>query len=66
MLRIISPSPNYGLFSPPPEGMVIGIRRRPESPCTCSYIRSSLEQHLSTDSSVSVPVIPCALVAVMC
>ena len=66
MLRIISPSPKYGLFPPPPEGMRIGIRRRPESPCTCSYIRSSLDQYLSTDSSVCVPVIPCALVAVMC
>ena len=36
----------------PPEGMRIGIRRRPELPCTCSYIRSSLDQYLSTDSSV--------------
>ena len=51
MSRIISPSPKYGLFFPP-EGMRIGIRRRPESPCTCSYIRSSLDQYLSTDSSV--------------
>ena len=38
--------------SPPPEGMRIGIRRRPESPCTCSYIRSSLDRYLSTDPSV--------------
>ena len=37
---------------PPPEGMRIGIRRRPESPCTCSYVRSALDQYLSTDSSV--------------
>ena len=51
MLRIISPSAPYGLFFPP-EGMRIGIRRRLESPCTCSYIRSSLDQYLSTDSSV--------------
>ena len=51
MLRIISPSPKYGLFFPH-EGMPIAIRRRPESPCTCSYIRSSLDQYLSTDSSV--------------
>ena len=51
MLRIISQSPKYGLFFPP-EGMRIGIQRRPESPCTCSYIRSSLDQYLSTDSSV--------------
>ena len=36
----------------PPEMTRIGIRRRPESPCTCSYIRSSLDQYLSTDSSV--------------
>ena len=51
MLRIISPSTKYGLFFPP-EGMRIGIRKRPESPCTCSYIRSSLDQYLSTDFSV--------------
>ena len=50
----------------PPEGMRIGIQRCPESPCTCSYIRSSLDEYLSTDSSVLVPVIPCALVAAMC
>ena len=48
-----------------PDGMRIGIQR-PESPCTSSYIKSSLDQYLSTDSSVWVPVIPCALVAVMC
>ena len=36
----------------PPEGTQIGIRGRPESPCTCSYIRSSLDQYLSMDSSV--------------
>ena len=64
-LRIISPSAPMDCSSPP-EGMRIGIRRRLESPCTCSYIRSSLDQYLSTDSSVWVPVIPCALVAVMC
>ena len=51
MLRIISPSAPYGLFFPP-EGMRIGIRRRLESPCTCSYIRSSLDHYLSTDSSL--------------
>ena len=51
MLRIISPSPRYGLFFPP-EGTRIGRRRRHESPCTCSYIRSSLDKYLSTDSSV--------------
>ena len=28
------------------------LRRRPESPFTCSYIGSSLNQYLSTDSSV--------------
>ena len=65
MLRIISPSAPMDCFSPP-EGMRTGIRRRLESPYTCSYIRSSLNQYLSTDSSVCVPVIPCALVAVMC
>ena len=36
----------------PPEGMRIGIHKRLESPFTCSYIRSSLDQYLSTDSSV--------------
>ena len=36
----------------PPEGTRIGIRRRPESPCTCSYIRSSLDQYISTDCHV--------------
>ena len=41
----------YGRFFPP-EGMRIGIRKRLESPCTCSYIRSSLDQYLSTDTSV--------------
>ena len=51
MLSVVSPSPGYGLFFPP-EGMRIGIRRRLESPCTCSYIRSSLDQYLSADSSV--------------
>ena len=51
MLRIISPSAPMDCF-PPPEGMRIGIRRRLESPCTCSFIRSSLDQYLSTDSSV--------------
>ena len=51
---------------PPPEGMRIGIGRRPESPGTCSYMRSSLDHYLSTDSSVCVLVIPCALLAVMC
>ena len=50
MLSIISPSVPYGLFFPPEE-MRIGIRKRPESPCTCSYIRSSLDQYLNTDSS---------------
>ena len=51
MLRIISPSAPMYCFSPP-EGMPIGIRRRLESPCTSSYIRSSLDQYLSTVSSV--------------
>ena len=50
-MLIISPSPQCGL-SFPPEGMRIGIRQRLESPLTCSYIRSSLDQYLSTDSSV--------------
>ena len=45
------PISTYGLFFPP-EGMQIGLRRRLESPCTCSYIRSSLDQYLSMDSSV--------------
>ena len=47
-------------------GMRIGLQGRPESPFTCSYIWSSLDQYLSTYSSVCVPVIPCALFAVMC
>ena len=51
MLRIISPSLKYGLFFAP-EGMRIRIQRRPESPCTCSYIRSNLDQYPSKDSSV--------------
>ena len=50
-MLFISPSPKYGLFFPP-EGMRIAIRMRPESPCTCFYIRSSLDEYLSTDSSV--------------
>ena len=45
------PISTYGLFFPP-EGMRIGIRERPESLFTCSYIRSGLDQYLSTDSSV--------------
>ena len=36
----------------PPAGMRIEIRRRLESPYTCSCIRSSLDQYLSTNSSV--------------
>ena len=52
MLRIISPSAPMDCLFSPPEGMRIGIRRRLESPCTCSYIRSSLDQYLGTDSSV--------------
>ena len=51
-MLIISPSPDYGLFPPPPEGIPIGIQRRLESPYTYSYIRSSLDQYLSTGSSV--------------
>ena len=51
MLRIISPSAPMDCFSPH-EGMRIGIRKRLQSLCTCSYVRSSLYQYLSTDSSV--------------
>ena len=47
MLSVVSPSPRI-----PPDWMRIGIRRRLESPFTCSYVRSSLDQYLSTDSSV--------------
>ena len=36
----------------PPRRDVNRLRRRPESPFTCSYIGSSLGQYLSTDSSV--------------
>ena len=39
-------------FLLPPEGMRIEIQRRPESPFTCFYLRSSLDQYLSTYSSV--------------
>ena len=44
-------SPQCGL-SFPPEGMRIGLRGGLEAPFTCFYIRSSLDQYLSTDSSV--------------
>ena len=50
-MLIISPSPQCRLSSPP-EGMRIGLRERLESLFTCSYIRSSLDQYLSTNSSV--------------
>ena len=50
-MLVISPSPQCGL-SFPPEGMRIGLRERLESPFTYSYVRSSLDQYLSTDSSV--------------
>ena len=36
----------------PPRQDANRLRRRPESPFTCSYIGSSLDQYLSTDSSV--------------
>ena len=36
----------------PPRGDANRLRRRPESPFTCFYLRSSLDQYLSTDSSV--------------
>ena len=52
MLRVFSPSAPYGLFFFPPRGMRIGIRRRLESPFTCFYVRSSLDQYLSTEPSV--------------
>ena len=48
---IISPSLQCGL-SFPPEGMRIGLRERLESPCTRSYVWSSLDKYLNTDSSV--------------
>ena len=51
MLSVIGPSLRCGLFSPP-QGMQNGIRRRPESLFTCFYLRSSLDQYLSEDSSV--------------
>ena len=47
----VSPSPTYGLFFSP-RGDANRLRRRLESPCTCSYMRSSLDQYLSTNSSV--------------
>ena len=50
-MLIIGPSPLCGLYFPP-EGMRIGLRERLESPFTCSYIGSSLDQYLSTDSFV--------------
>ena len=36
----------------PPRRDANRLRRHPESPFTCSYIRYSLDQYLSTDSSV--------------
>ena len=36
----------------PPRRDANRLRRRPESPFTCSYMGSSLDQYLSTDSSV--------------
>ena len=46
----VSPSPKGGLFSPSWDAN--RIRGRPESPFTCFYLRSSLDQYLGTDSSV--------------
>ena len=51
MLSVVSPSPRVGLFFPPPRGCESEYRRL-ELPCTCAYIRSSLDQYLSTNSSV--------------
>ena len=50
MLSLVRPSLRCGLFFP--RGDANRLRRRRESPFTCSYIRSSLDQYLSTDSSV--------------
>ena len=36
----------------PSEGAQTGIRRRLESPCTSFYVRSNLDQYLSTDCHV--------------
>ena len=51
MLRLSAHHGQMDCF-PPPEGMRIQIQRRPESPFTCFYLRSSLDQYLSTYSSV--------------
>ena len=57
MLSLVGPSLRCGLFFP--RGDANRIQRRPESPFTCFYIWSSLDQYLNTDSTVCVPVIPC-------
>ena len=49
-LYVVSPSPSLDCFSPRRDAN--RLRRRPESPDTCFYIRSILDQYLSTDSSV--------------
>ena len=46
----VSPLPKYGLISPRWDAN--RLRRRPESPLTCFYLRSSLDQYLGTDSYV--------------
>ena len=51
MLSVVSPLLRGGLFFPV-GGMQIAKQRRLESPFTCFYIRSSLDQYLSKDSSV--------------
>ena len=51
MLRLSAHHRQMDCFLPP-EGMRIEIQRRPESPFTCFYLRSSLDQYLSTDASV--------------
>ena len=52
MLRLSAHHRQMDCSPPPPEGMRIEIQRRPESPFTCFHLRSSLDQYLSTYSSV--------------
>ena len=51
MLRLSAHHRQMDCLSPP-VGMQIGLQGRPESPFTCSYIGSSLDQYLDTYSSV--------------
>ena len=60
----VSPSLKCGLFFPP-DGMRIVYEGALSRRVHVLTAWSSLDQYLSTDSTVSVPVIPCALFVVM-